>query len=222
MDWTASVDAYCERIATDLWAEPVNAATNLAFVIAAAIMWRRGRGAPFARPLAAILFAIGIGSGLFHTFATRWAGLADTAPIAAFVLVYIFAANRLVLRLSPGLSLALAAGFLPWTAALVPLFRAIPGLSVSAVYWPVPALILLYAVVLVRRAPDVARGFTIGAAILILSLTFRSLDGAFCPAFPLGTHFLWHLLNALMLGWMIEVLVRHARRHRLAARGPER
>jgi hypothetical protein len=25
----------------------------------------------------------------------------------------------------------------------------------------------------------------------------------------LGTHFLWHLLNAVMLGWMINVYVRH-------------
>jgi len=28
---------------------------------------------------------------------------------------------------------------------------------------------------------------------------------------PMGTHFLWHLLNAAMLGWMIEVYARHIR-----------
>jgi len=31
-----------------------------------------------------------------------------------------------------------------------------------------------------------------------------------CVDFPLGTHFLWHILNAVMLGWMIEVYHRHA------------
>jgi hypothetical protein len=35
---------------------------------------------------------------------------------------------------------------------------------------------------------------------------------------PVGTHFLWHLLNALMLGWMIEVLGRAS----LAGRGASR
>jgi hypothetical protein len=25
----------------------------------------------------------------------------------------------------------------------------------------------------------------------------------------MGTHFLWHILNGLMLGWMIEVYRRH-------------
>jgi hypothetical protein len=25
----------------------------------------------------------------------------------------------------------------------------------------------------------------------------------------LGTHFLWHILNGVMLGWMIHVYIRH-------------
>jgi len=44
-----------------------------------------------------------------------------------------------------------------------------------------------------------------GAAILAVSLTFRSLDASLCAAIPLGTHFMWHVLNAVMLGWMIHV-----------------
>jgi hypothetical protein len=58
----------------------------------------------------------------------------------------------------------------------------------------------------------------IGAAILVISLVFRSADAALCPAFPLGTHFLWHILNAVMLGWMIVVMVRHGRGPALARR----
>ncbi len=41
--------------------------------------------------------------------------------------------------------------------------------------------------------------------MLTVSLVLRSLDAPLCAANPLGTHFLWHLLNAVMLGWMIEV-----------------
>jgi hypothetical protein len=70
-------------------------------------------------------------------------------------------------------------------------------------------LILFYAWLLRRRAPATARGLVAGAAILIVSLTFRTLDEPLCGAFPLGTHFLWHVLNAVMLGWMIEVWLRH-------------
>ena len=35
MNWTAYVDGYCERVAPGLWGEPLNAVTNLAFVLAA-------------------------------------------------------------------------------------------------------------------------------------------------------------------------------------------
>jgi len=74
MDWTRAVDAYCERTGPEYWAEPVNALTNAAFLIAALVMWRRTAGLPLARVLCLILFVIGLGSYLFHTHATLWAG----------------------------------------------------------------------------------------------------------------------------------------------------
>ena len=40
-----------------------------------------------------------------------------------------------------------------------------------------------------------------------MSLFFRTVDDAVCGAVPVGTHFLWHILNGVMLGWMIRVLV---------------
>ena len=73
-----------------------------------------------------------------------------------------------------------------------------------------PLLIALYALLLRRRVPEAARGLGIGAGMLALSLLFRTIDAGVCAAFPLGTHFLWHLLNAAMLWWMIRVLVRSA------------
>ena len=95
MNWTEAIDAYCERSDPSFWAEPINAVTNLAFVLAGLWMWRRCAGVPaLGRLLAAVLVAIGIGSFLFHTFAQPWAGLADVLPIVAFILIYIFAANR--------------------------------------------------------------------------------------------------------------------------------
>jgi hypothetical protein len=209
MDWTRSIDGYCERTDPGLWAEPVNAVTNLAFLIVAVVMWRRSGGQGLPRLLSAILFAIGVGSGLFHTFATVWAATADVLPIVGFVLVYIFAINRAVLGWPIWGAAAGAAAFLPYSAALAPLFRMVPAFEVSAFYWPLPVLILGYAVALRRRYPALARGLAIGAGLLVLSLTFRSLDEALCDSLPLGTHFLWHLLNAAMLGWMIEVLRRH-------------
>ena len=79
------IDIYCERLEPGLWAEPVNAITNIAFFIAAffalrlakkenALNWRSGL-------LIALIFAMGVGSTLFHTFAVTWAMLSDVLPI---------------------------------------------------------------------------------------------------------------------------------------------
>lgn len=213
MDWFAPVNNYCERTGPEYWSEPVNALTNAAFLIASLAMAFRLRGQrlPLAWAMVAVLAAIGVGSFLFHTHANRLTGLMDVLPILAFILLYIFAATRDLLGARAWLVGLAVVAFFPFTAALVPLFARLPGIAVSAGYAPIPVLILLYAWALRRSAPDTARGLAIGAGILVLSLAFRSMDQAVCVAFPLGTHFLWHILNAVMLGWMIEVYRRHHR-----------
>jgi hypothetical protein len=223
MRWTQTIDAYCERLGPAYWAEPVNALTNLAFLIAALVMWRRTADLPptglrMARALCAILAAIGIGSFLFHTHATAWAALADILPIGVFILTYLFATNRDILGLPRLWAFVGTLAFVPYAAALTPVFEALPFLAISSFYWTVPVLILAYALGLRRRHPATARGLALGAGLLVVSLVLRSLDDPLCPHLPTGTHFLWHILNGLMLGWMIEVY----RRHLLAAPPPGR
>ncbi len=218
MGWLEAVDGYCERLGPGYWAEPVNALTNAAFVMAALLMWRRAAGQPMARAMAAVLAAIGVGSWLFHTHANRLTGLMDVLPILAFILLYVFAASRDFLGLKPWQAALCTLAFIPYAAATVPLWSLVPGLGSSAGYAPVPVLILVYAW-LMRRQPDTARGLAAGAGILIVSLTFRTLDAPLCDAVPLGTHFLWHILNGIMLGWMIEVYRRHRLASSLAAGG---
>jgi len=217
MDFFAEIDAYCERSDPSYWSEPLNAFSNAAFLIAAWVMWRRlgDRGPAPGRALVGLLAAIGLGSFLFHTYARAWAAIADVVPIGLFILTYLYAANRHYLALPPWAAGLAAAGFLPYAALLGAVFAALPFFAISAPYWPVAVLILLYALALRGRSPVTASGLAFGAGLLAVSLLWRSLDLPLCRYWPLGTHFLWHLHNALMLGWMIEVL----RRHKLAEPG---
>ena len=208
MDWTEAVDGYCERLGPEYWAEPVNAITNLAFLVAAVIMWRRTPGLVLARALCVVLFAIGVGSYLFHTHAQPWAALLDVAPIVMFILLYLYAINRHAIGLGPWAALGTTGLFLPYAGMMLPVSGMVPGLGASAAYAPVALLILLYAAFLRDKMPELSRGLAIGGAILIVSLTFRTIDEPLCLRWSLGTHFLWHILNGVMLGWMIEIYSR--------------
>lgn len=216
MDWLEQFDGYCERTDFTYWSEPVNAVTNIAFLIAAVWMWRRVDDA-LGRALCGVLFAIGVGSYLFHTHATVWAVTADVLPIFIYILMYIYIANRYYWNWPVWLSLLGAAAFIPYTAVLTPVINALPFFRISGQYWGVALLIAVYGILLRKRHPETATGLIVGAALLTLSLTFRSVDELVCSAIPWGTHFMWHILNGVMLGWMIEVY----RRHRLAAGAAE-
>ncbi|MDE0110788.1 MAG: ceramidase domain-containing protein [Albidovulum sp.] len=209
----AYVDAYCERMEPGLFGEPLNALTNLSFIIAAVFAWSMlgKQKLPLARALVAILFLIGVGSTLFHTFATRWAALTDVIPIAAFILVYIYVANREYLELSLVASLAGVVLFFVYAPlasfAINYLFDAIGS---SSGYAAVALLIFIYAAALRKNQPRISRGLLIGGTILAVSIGFRTIDDYACARLPFGTHFMWHILNGIMLAWMIEVYRRSA------------
>jgi hypothetical protein len=218
VDWTRAIDGYCERDGPGLLAEPVNLVTNAAFLVAAFWMWRRtGPDRTAVQALLCLLLAaIGVGSALFHGFAQRWAALLDVISIALFVLVYAWVIWRDYWRLPRWAAGLGTLAVPPYLAATAPLVAAVPGLAVSAMYWPVPVWIAAHGFALRRKLPRVAVGLALGAALLCLSLAARSVDEAVCDAVPLGTHWLWHVLNAAMLGSMIEL----HRRHLEAVRAP--
>lgn len=210
MDWTESVDLYCERLGPGLWAEPLNALSNIAFLFAAAtplLIRSTRRPDPAQFGLAALVATIGIGSFLFHTLANRWSMLADVLPITLFIYAYLgFALRRFLQfgRVATGVALV---GFLPLSAGLEALAR--PALGGSAGY--LAALLALMTVALsARRVAPPVFPYLLGAAGLFgVSLTLRTLDGPLCPANPSGTHFLWHLLNAATLATLLAGAARH-------------
>ncbi len=209
MNWSEKIDIYCERTDFTYWSEPLNAITNIAFIIAAAIMWRRVGDLVWGKTLCVILFAIGIGSYLFHTHATGWASTADVVPIGLFILTYLFLVNRHILRWPWWAALVATVGFVPYAAGMVPILNDIPFVRISNFYWTVPILLLIYAAFMWRQHSQTARGFVFGAAVLILSICLRSVDQTLCHHWPIGTHIAWHILNGVMLAWMIEVYRRH-------------
>ncbi len=212
MDLFKHVDIYCERTGPEFWSEPVNAVTNAAFIIAAAVVWAMlgGKEDRGARILAVNLFVIGVGSFLFHTFAQAWAGWADVIPIQTFILIYLFLAVTRIFDLNNLAGWLAVVAFFPFAYGAASLIGSYTGsLNGSIAYVPVLIALLAMALAAWAHDADTAKGLLIGAGLLIASIAFRSIDQGVCEPFPLGTHFMWHVLNSVVLGWLILVLHRH-------------
>lgn len=210
MQWSASVDGYCERTSAAFWAEPLNAVSNAAFLFAAVavalLLIRSGRRDRAGWLLAALIAMIGAGSFLFHTFATRWAGLADVIPIAAFIHVYLYLAMRRLIGLArPGAALAALLFFAGTTLVQT----VVPAGTLNGSIGYLPALAAIAATGGLLLARGQAAGITLLGigAIFLVSLTARTFDAAVCPAFPAGLHFLWHGLNAVVLFLLVRILL---------------
>ncbi|MGQ7794334.1 ceramidase domain-containing protein [Faunimonas sp. B44] len=225
MDWFAPIDIYCERLGPGFWAEPLNAVSNAAFLVAAALAAARMRRARrHDRPVAllvALVALIGIGSFLFHTFANRWSMLADTLPIALFIYFYLGLALRRFLGLGLIATLVGLVAFAGLSAGLEAGLR--PLLGGSAGY--VPALLAMLGIGGVLRARSAPPGAMLLAAgaVFAVSLGFRIADLPLCDANPAGTHFLWHVLNGTTLGILLMAALavpRHAPAARPAAGPP--
>jgi hypothetical protein len=81
-------------------------------------------------------------------------------------------------------------------------------LNGSVFYAPAWLGLALMALGLALRRDALAPRFAGAWALFTVSLAFRTVDEAVCPAFPLGTHFLWHLLNAPLLYLLVDALIR--------------
>lgn len=205
---------YCERLGPGLLAEPLNALSNLAFFYAALRLWRGGTGlpAPLAGArhlLAALLALVGLGSLAFHTLATRGTGILDVACIGVFNLAYLVLFVRLVARRTWPWALGAGAAFvaLDRLAGTVLPAEAVNG---SLLYVPALLALLILTGYGLRHAPRSGRMMLGAASVFCVSLLLRSVDRALCPAWPWGTHFAWHVLNAWVLFRLGDALVRAA------------
>ena len=205
------IDIYCERLTPDFWAEPVNALSNLAFILAAFFAYRLYKKTNTqSRNIKALIWLtaiVGIGSFVFHTVATHGAMLADVIPIFIFILCAIYVIFTRVLNCKWWQGLAAIFAFLAFNALVINAFgRALFNGSIQ--YVPTFLLLLLVAIYCFWKKYSGGKEFLISAFAFLLALTFRSIDQQVCASFPIGTHFLWHVLNGVVMFYVVKGLIK--------------
>ena len=202
MDLSAPVDLYCERLGPGLFAEPLNALSNLAFLGASAwlLLLRPGADSSpwYGRVLAVLLFLIGLASLSFHLFATVGTEMLDVLSIALFIYCFVACFFRRHLGWPWWLAVLAMPAFAGFSRLLEMPF-AKGALNGSVSYLPPIAALLLMALALLATKRPGGGKLAAAAAIFLVSLTLRTMDQAWCLKLPIGTHWMWHGLNAVTL-----------------------
>jgi hypothetical protein len=199
---TDYVDAYCERVAPGLWGEPLDSLSNLAFLVAAVLVWRLAVGDRTGRLLAALIGLVFAAGTAFHLLATRWAAVGDSAAVLVFALVYAVLFPRV---------------FFGWRHAWLaaPAFLAltvVTALLGGGLYLSALIGLFAFAAILGFARDAYWTHYAIAGAVFALSLSLRTLDRDVCDYVPVGTHFLWHLLTGLVLYLVSRTIVLQTRR----------
>ena len=203
------IDIYCERTAPGFWNEPLNAISNVLFIIAALFAYRLKRNQNindhYVSVLILALAAIGVGSFLFHSFATAWAQLADVLPILIFQVSFIAAYSIRVIRLSRIKSTIALLSFVGLTL----LFGMLPQhwLNGSIGYGPALIFLSMFGAYHLSKNKNEPTLLIKAALLFAISLFFRSIDMAVCEYLSIGVHYFWHAFNALVLYMVIRALI---------------
>lgn len=208
------LDSYCERAGDPgAFAEPLNFLTNGFFILAAVLIFRAFRQHPVNTKhadlylLTLFLFAIGIGSGLWHWKPTPTSVLLDVIPITLFMHLFLISALRRLFAFSWGRVLGCWGLYVAITI-LAQRYLPPDVLHGTVMYLPTYGVMLLLTFGISRRNAALCKVFVGITAVWTLSLIARTIDLEICTSLTIGTHFIWHTLNAWVLWRLLMLLVR--------------
>ncbi len=206
------MDAYCERVGMGVLAEPLNAFSNVSFLLAAWAAWvlatRTGAVSAGVRVLIVLGASVGVGSILWHTVPNMLTLILDSVPILVFIMWYVWLYTRNVVGMRPQLAAASAGAFLLATLLAFPFAGVLHGAFVYT-----PGLIVTLVLGTFHARERGVERFTLLAAagVYLAALFFRTIDNEVCPVLPIGTHFVWHLLIGLVTYLAMRSLILGAR-----------
>ena len=205
------IDAYCERVGEGLLAEPLNAISNISFLIAAWAAWRLAKRGERLSPGILILIGldllVGVGSILWHTYPNDTTLIVDVVPIVLFIMWYVWLYARRVMAVGPLFAALFVFLFVSATYVALQYASLLHGAPVYT-----PGLVVVFLMGLYHLATRKPAKLTLIAAsgVYLTALFFRTIDNEVCPVWPLGTHFIWHSLvgfgtyiaaRGLVLAW---------------------
>jgi len=209
MEIDTQIFAYCERNSTHIWAEPINTLSNLFFIFFG-LMW-------FLKAykirdndtivLSLSLISIGIFSFLYHLYANFIFGFLDVVSIIIFSLLYFLFFNRIFFALNKIKYFLLSFLFFIYLIIFVYFISFIEfNINGSEYYFSLIFLLIIYFLLICFTQKKLNIEMLLSIIILLFSIFLRTIDKEVCDNFHIGTHFIWHFLNAISLSGFILVI----------------
>lgn len=205
---------YCEKTIFETFFEPANSLSNLGFFVSSFCIYHfltRSQKSLFHRYyFAIVVLCIAIGSFLWHFYPTKLTVILDSVPIFIFMLSFlIFYSSEIAkTRFHSYWMIGFFFVFVPSFSYLANLFvQTFFQTKISSMGY---ASVITYFLVLqiynsFHKKTEISKAILI-SALFGCSIFFRAIDVPICQQFPLGTHFIWHILNSITLFLMVKLL----------------
>jgi len=203
------ITQYCERSGNGFLSEPFNTLSSFAIIASAYFIYRLLKKHQIKSFnywfLFTMLLLAGIGSVLWHSFRNPIALAIDAIPVYTFFFTFLY---LLLARLTKSKirTVILLVGFFAVQVLATIVF---PTFLNGTIRHFVNGIFVLGLLVwLHNRYKNLNRDLLTAFLLYILAIIFRSIDNSACSIFPVGTHFLWHILNATASYFVIRGLIR--------------
>jgi hypothetical protein len=204
---------YCEQPLCSGVFEPLNTLTNLFFMAAGILLFfqlkKEGKLDLKGIWFSSLLLIVGIGSFLWHFHRSDFNLTADSIPIGLFIISYLnFYLARTVHKIL--YRLLLFFGFFIYTPLVILLLSSLASLeflgnggleyAVALSYF---FFLQIYTFFFKRELLKKSLGIVL---LFFTSIVFRQIDLTVCDLCGFGTHFLWHIMNSVVLYSFVRLL----------------
>lgn len=195
---------YCEQLLQIGW-EPINTISNLAFIFAGIFVFYKLRNekSVLRLTLSILLVLVGVGSSWWHISHTHYGDIADTFFILIFASIVSILFLRKLLR-SRTIILLSFFGLL----SIIFFAEQLDYLNGSLPYIVLFIALLIGGIFYIKKFNDSKSLFITTIVTFGFAIIFRSIDVLVCPSISFGTHFLWHILVAVLCYQLILLVVR--------------
>ena len=205
------VGYYCGRFGDGLAGELQNTLSNGAFIVAAGfafVVWRQSAKRDVFHLLLIVLASlIGVGSFVFHSAPNMTTLQIDLIPIQLFGLAAIFYLARREFELPLWAAvLTIALFFLARQGWVLAAPRGALGGGITHI--PTVFLLAGSGAWLSYQRRKFGHYLLMAAGFYVAALAARTADVLLCSGFPLGFHWLWHLLTAAVVGSVLLGIIK--------------